>query len=116
MSDDFDRNCQPISTWTLAETWIRQGSKDAWNALGCRSLSAKEPLIKEIFCGKRHLPGHGFGGGFIRVVTAGEPQETERKRQETRERQRERKREGEREREREREKRKRRKFGGFSAL
>ena len=29
-----------------------QGSEDTWDALSCRSLSAKEPLIIGLFCGK----------------------------------------------------------------
>ena len=29
-----------------------QGGKEAQNALSCRSLSAKEPLILRLFCGK----------------------------------------------------------------
>ena len=32
-----------------------QGGDDAWDALSCRSLSAKEPLIMGPFCGKRPI-------------------------------------------------------------
>jgi len=29
-----------------------QGGEDSWDALSCRSFSAKEPLIVGLFCGK----------------------------------------------------------------
>jgi len=32
-----------------------QGGKDSQDALSCRSFSAKEPLIQELFCGKRSI-------------------------------------------------------------
>jgi len=32
-----------------------QGGKDAEDAISCRSLSAKEPLIMGLFCGKRPI-------------------------------------------------------------
>jgi len=34
---------------------LLQGGENAQNALNCRSLSAKEPLITGLFCGKRPI-------------------------------------------------------------
>ena len=38
----------------VVRTWIPVG-EDAWDASNCKSLSAKEPLIVGLFCGKRPM-------------------------------------------------------------
>jgi len=46
------RQWQQIS---VPDTFALHGGKDAYDALGCRSLSANQPLITGLFCGKRYI-------------------------------------------------------------